>query len=459
HVEDTLYAGGGLCEEEPVRILVEEGPEVIGSIKEYVQFDRNEKGDYALGQEGAHSMRRILHADGDATGRELEKGLLKKAYKRANTTFLQHHRLVDLLMNEGQCVGGIIRNRKKDKMLQVHAGAVVLATGGYSHIYQETTNPTTSTGDGIYLALKAGACFRDPEFVQFHPTALFLAGAPRFLISEAVRGEGAILKSAEGVEFMKSHHDMGELAPRDVVSRGIIKEMIKTGQSCVFLDMSHLDPKAVHNRFPNIAQFCEGYGLDIARQWIPVRPAAHYCMGGIKTDLWGETGVENLYACGEVASTGVHGANRLASNSLLEALVYGRRVANALSAKSFAPRAKQEWLAMKPKKTKMPVDLDDVIRTLKALLWKGMGVYRNGEGLEKTESRIRKLIETYGPYAEYGGPWKDFISLSHVSLMACLGAKMREESRGAHQREDFPTQTSGAEGVHTELTLKDLNLS
>jgi len=300
------------------------------------------------------------------------------------------------------------------------------------------------------LAYEAGAEIRDPEFVQFHPTALFLAGAPRFLISEAVRGEGAVLRNASGDAFMKDEHSMGELAPRDVVSRAIVREMIKTDESCVFLDLSHLKPDAIYKRFPNIDAFCKRFGLDIAKQWIPVRPAAHYTMGGVATDLFGRTNIKNLYACGEVASSGVHGANRLASNSLLEALVFGRRVGHHISDLSFGNK-QPIFRAKKPRPEILELDYRDLIETIQSQMWRKVGVFRHREGLLKMQKRVKEWMSLEVPSRGVNCDCDAFrVALVNAHLVL-EGALKREESRGAHHRADFPRRDDEHFKKHTVL--------
>lgn len=457
HVEDTHYAGDGLCDSEPVKVLVSEGPKVIGRLLDWMDFDRNSRGDLRLGHEGAHSHRRILHAGGDKTGSEIQKALGQEVLKRKKLKSLANHRLVELLKNsKGRCVGAHVVNSSTGEGMVVLARAVVLATGGISQIYQESTNPVTSSGDGVSAAFELGATIRDPEFVQFHPTALFIAGAPRFLISEAVRGEGAILRNGEGEAFMKDVHSMAELAPRDVVSRAIAKEMIEKEDGCAFLDLTHLKSDKMMNRFPTITACCSRFGIDISKQWIPVRPAAHYSMGGVQTDLDGQTDIPGLYACGEVASTGVHGANRLASNSLLEALVFGQRVGKAISADEL-PKLTNPRPKLPPPADPPPVlDPDDLIRTLRSQMWRRVGVFRTQQRMEKVDKRLREWIRL-----EHGdrGFSESSDALRHLINNAFLvnhGALLREESRGAHYREDFPRRDDVNFKAHTTIRHKDL---
>ncbi|RME64349.1 MAG: L-aspartate oxidase, partial [Nitrospirae bacterium] len=321
HYEDTLRAGDGLCNEEAVRVLVTEGPERIQELIDWgAEFDR-EGSKLAFTLEAAHSRRRILHAHGDATGKEIERVLLNKVRSLNNVKKLSRTMTVDLIVKDNLCRGVLLI--KSQKWLVVLARATIMATGGAGQLYLRTTNPSVCTGDGMAMALRAGAVLEDMEFIQFHPTALAIKRGPQFLLSEAMRGEGGILKNSRGERFMFSYHPDGELAPRDVVSRAIWQEMERTNSEHVLLDVSHLEGEFLKKRFPRIYETCLRFGIDITKEPVPVAPAAHFIMGGIKTDTGGRTTLKGLYAAGEVACTGVHGANRLASNSLLEGLVYG----------------------------------------------------------------------------------------------------------------------------------------
>lgn len=448
HIEDTHYAGDGLCDVQAVKILTEEGPAVIEDLQRWMKFDTRPDGHLQLGHEGAHSHRRILHAGGDATGYGIQEGLVIKIKKRDKKRVLEYCSLVKLLMSDGVCSGALVRNWITNELHIIKAHCIVLASGGYSKIYRETTNPETSTGDGVSLAYEAGAEIMDPEFVQFHPTALFIAGAPRFLISEAVRGEGAVLRNSSGDAFMKDVHSMGELAPRDVVSRAIVHEMIKTDESCVFLDLKHLRSAAIYQRFPNIHAFCKRFGMDIAKQWIPVRPAAHYTMGGVATDTFGCTNIKNLYACGEVAATGVHGANRLASNSLLEALVFGKRVGQHISDLSFAHK-QPSFRTKKPRPEIIELNYRDLIETIQSQMWRKVGVFRERQQLLKMQKRIGDWMDLDVP-SRGVNPDCDAFRVALLSAHLVLeGALSREESRGAHHREDFPRRNDAKFKKHT----------
>ena len=323
HEQDTIAAGDGLCDPKAVRRLVEEGPPAIQQLIEWgAEFDRDGP-KLAFTQEGAHSRRRVLHAHGDSTGREISRSLYFKAASLENITFRSFSAVTDLLVNAGRVAGAVACDEKKRCAISIHARAVLLATGGIGQVFTDTTNPAVATGDGVAIAACAGAEIGDIEFVQFHPTALHVEGAPRFLLSEALRGEGAYLRNTAGERFMERYHPLAELAPRDVVARAIVSEVLREGVPHVFLDLTHFDPDFLRKRFPRIYQTCLQHGIDLALQAAPILPAAHYSMGGVRTDLDGKTNLERLFVAGEAACTGVHGANRLASNSLLEGLVFG----------------------------------------------------------------------------------------------------------------------------------------
>ncbi len=331
HESDTIFAGDGLCDIEAVKALVEDGPAAIEELIGWgAEFDR-EGSRLAFAREGAHSRNRILHAHGDSTGREIARVLYRKAASISNVEFRTYAAVSDLLMDGAETCGALLCDRGSAELVPIYARAVLLATGGLGQVFGNTTNPAVATGDGVAMAYRAGAEIADIEFVQFHPTALAtLEGAPRFLLSEAMRGEGATLKNAAGERFMERYHPMAELAPRDVVARAIVEEMRRTGASSVYLDLTARGEAFVRARFPRIYETCLKYGVDLGRQAAPVAPAAHYAMGGVRTDLNGRSTLSRLFAAGEVACTGVHGANRLASNSLLEGVVFGARTGKAM---------------------------------------------------------------------------------------------------------------------------------
>ncbi len=456
HLADTLASGCGLCDEAAVRVLVREGIDRCRQLVEWgTPFDRRDNR-LAFTMEGAHNRRRVIHAQGDATGKTLVGALLERAGATTGIRILDEHFVIDLLHHEQECFGALLMDAKFGRMLNVQARSVIVATGGLGQIFRETTNPEVATADGFALCLRAGAVLRDMEFVQFHPTTLYLAGAPRFLISESVRGEGAYLINQAGERFMQKYSSKLELAPRDVVSQSILKEIHATHTTHVNLDLRHLEPELIDRRFPTIKAICADYGLDIMRDPIPVRPAVHYMMGGVATDLHGATRVRRLFAAGEVAATGVHGANRLASNSLLEGLVFGWRA--GLAAANFRndcakfPRRKIERdLAARP----VRLDLGDMVRSLKSLTWRCLGVFRTRETLDEAASSIRQweryvLAEQFS--ARGGFEVQNMLSVAKAITRAAI---LRTESRGAHQRTDFPG-TDPNWVKHTDLDSKSI---
>ena len=429
HEQDTLYAGDGLCDREAVHTLVEEGPAAIQDLIDWgAEFDR-EGQKLSFTREGAHSRNRILHAHGDSTGREIARTLYKKAASISNIRFESYSAITDLLIADRRAVGAVAFDEKSGTLRDVRARAVLLATGGLGRVFKETTNPDVATGDGVAMAWRAGAEISNIEFVQFHPTALHVEGAPRFLLSEALRGEGAILRNKDGEAFMQRYHPLLDLAPRDVVSRSIVAEMRRTGSPHVWLDLTARDAGFIRNRFPRIYETCLAYGVDIAKAPAPVHPAAHYAMGGVWSDLEGRSSIAGLYAAGEVACTGVHGANRLASNSLLEAVVFGLRAGRAMT------RLVTDRVIATPSRPPMlvPVTTEAAVRNL---TWEYCGIVRNGEGLEKA-------INTVGQtqWEPMTSPTLSAIELRNISDVAGLIARAaiwREESRGAHYRTDYP---------------------
>ncbi|MCI0337735.1 MAG: L-aspartate oxidase [Acidobacteria bacterium] len=446
HVEDTLNAGAGLCDEKAVIVLVEEGPRYIRELIEWgTEFDR-EGGELAFTREAAHSRRRILHAHGDSTGREIVRALLDRAKKDPNITFLAHAATLGLLVEDGRCIGVEYLDPNESLKREMRAKAVVLATGGAGQVYAQTTNPEVATGDGMAMAYTAGATVCDLEFVQFHPTVLAAPGAPRFLLTEALRGEGGRLRNDSGEAFMKQYDDREELAPRDIVSRSIVTEMTRTGRQWVYLDLTHLDANYLRRRFPKIHLTCLRYGLDITKDQLPVSPAAHYIMGGVRTDTLGRTTLAGLYAAGEVACTGVHGANRLASNSLLEGLVFGARAGAAAlnETDGFPPGVERE-----PK----PVDIsppdwmfDPQTRyRVQELMWQKVGLIRQGAELKTALDELTHLASQ-----ALNTRTHNFTTLARLITEAAL---WREESRGGHYRVDFPKRDDEKWRVHSAQQL------
>ncbi|MBO3803721.1 MAG: L-aspartate oxidase [Candidatus Brockarchaeota archaeon] len=442
HYRDTIAAGCGLCKPEAVRILVDEAVDRIHDLIDYgIEFD-TVNGEIALAREGAHSVPRVIHAGGDATGARIE-GTLSRLARKFGIKILERHLVTKILVKGGAAVGVRALDCATGSAREIESRWTVLATGGAGHLFKYSTNPEVATGGGVALAYDAGAIIADMEFFQFHPTALAIPGAPQFLISEAVRGEGGILRNVSGERFMHRYHEDGELASRDVVSRSIASEMSRTGADHVFLDLTHLPRRRVVTRFPNIYRFCIEHGLDITRKPIPVAPAAHYMVGGVSTNLWGETSVKNLFACGEVACTGVHGANRLASNSLLEVLVFGKRIVDRVLEGSL------EWGHDKLGADEYIVPIDGgedpdgepSVEALRELLWRCVGIKRRGEKLLEAGA----VLGGWSERLRKGSGGNDgALELGSMVLVARLMAKAaltREESRGCHFREDFPTES------------------
>jgi L-aspartate oxidase len=440
HVADTLEAGGSLCDRMVVERVVGEAPQRIRELIDWgTRFD-HAGGRLALGREGGHSRDRIVHAMGDATGKEIMRVMIGRAEEALNVDVWENTFTLDLLSVEGACRGALVWNAQHGKTM-VWAKQTILATGGAGQLYRETTNPEVATGDGMAIAYRAGTELRDMEFMQFHPTVLYIAGGSRSLISEATRGEGARLVDRHGHRFMPDYDPRGELAPRDVVSLAIVSQMERTRHPNVYLDLTHLDPKRVLFRFPGIAAVCAEFDLDIARDRIPVRPGAHYMMGGVVVDLEGRTSVPRLWAAGEVTTSGLHGANRLASNSLLEALVYGAHAGEGAS--QAAAELRDDFSAsvvVNPRVETMtePLHLADIRNSLQSLMWRNMGVRRDADGL-------REALDSILHWSRYVLP-RQFADPSGWELqnMLCTGRLMieaaleRQETRGSHFRVDFP---------------------
>jgi len=442
HTEDTLKVGCGLCDKKAVKIMVEEGP---ARIKELIQWgaEFDKQGDkLSFTHEAGHGMRRVIHAKGDATGMELERALIAKVKENANIKILEYAFVIDLLHRDGTCFGAIVNLKNNDKKI-FYAQKVILATGGIGQIYRETTNSSVATGCGMALAYRAGAKLTDMEFVQFHPTTLYVAGLSRTLISEAVRGEGGILRNKYGERFMFKYHKDGELAPRDITSRSILKEMRETADTRVYLDITHLSCKLIENRFPNIMEVCSSFGIDIKKDLIPVRPTAHYMIGGVNIDENGSTNIQNLYACGETASSGVHGANRLASNSLLEGLVFGYRAGQS-AGKDVEGRAKVDITPdisnVLDHVSARGLDIVDLKASLKSLMTRYVGIERNETGLLAAQKEIN-FWSSYVMKKEFSNvrDW-EFQNMLLVAGLVQKAALIRKESRGVHYRMDYPKQ-------------------
>jgi L-aspartate oxidase len=438
HLQDTLLAGDGLCNPEAVKVLVEEGPERIEELIAWgTHFDRNGTR-LVFGREGAHSRNRILHAQGDSTGREILRALYAKTQTLRNISVREFEFSTELDTN-GARIAGVLVIDEKGLPQQICCSAVLLATGGMGQLYRNTTNPEVATGDGIAMAHRAGAEISDMEFIQFHPTALYVKKAPRFLLSEALRGEGACLRNIELDRFMGKYHPLAELAPRDVVARAIMHEMevTRAKDPFVYLDLTHLTPEKIKKRFPRIYSTCLQYNVDITEDLIPIRPAAHYSMGGVRTDLDGRTSIAGLYAAGEAAATGVHGANRLASNSLLEGLVYGSRAGSAM--RNELQRLHKPGSSMKKAASQNgPVDagVEELIGQVQDIMWKDAGVVRTRSGMQGAIKALESLTARVA-HPRTRRTW-EAANLHLAGLLVVRAALAREESRGAHYRTDYP---------------------
>ncbi len=463
HFEDTIAAGAGLCDEAAVRILTEQAPEAVRWLMQMgVQFDRVQPGSnehaakdgLLLGREAAHSRWRVLHAGGDATGAEIERALMIALRQRRSVTVYEETLITELMVREGICVG--VRAMDRDgQVLSIEASSTVLASGGAGGLWQHTSNPPGATADGIALAWRAGAALTDLEFMQFHPTVL-VAGGTSHLISEAVRGEGAYLRNHAGERFMLLYAEQAELAPRDVVARAILSEMLAEGTDCQYLDLRHLSAEKMYARFPTISAICRTLGLDLAHDLLPIAPAAHYCMGGVMVDTHGQTTLPGLYAVGEVACTGVHGANRLASNSLLEGLVFGLRVADTLggatrgeisSSRRAIPVPFADTVSEDSVFTSHILNEDDITRIrreVRQIMWQYVSLRRDEAGLLEARQRIeelRKEVPTLADALSQSHPSQprliETINMLQAAQLVIAAALQRHESRGSHWRSDY----------------------
>ena len=454
HVADTLRTGGGISDPAVVEQVVRQGPELVRQLQDWgAGFDQvNGRIDTTL--EGGHSHARILHAHGDETGRALAETLIRKVRTKANVRIIENFFTIDLLTDkENRCIG--ILGQAKDHGLQiVWAANTILATGGGGQLYRETTNPAVATTDGLAMAYRAGAILRDLEFVQFHPTTLYIAGASRALITETLRGEGAYLLDTKGRRFMQDYSEAGELAPRDVVSRAILAQMRKTDATHVFLDIRHLDKEYFARRFPLISDLCESFDIDVSHDLIPVRPSAHYMIGGVKTDAFARTSIENLFACGEVASTGLHGANRLGSNSLLEGLVFGKLAGQAVAASEPSDLTSLKHPAIRyciPHSDRSLLDTADVRNSMRSLMWRNVGITRKAQPLAEAQEIIR-FWHRYVMDKVFDAPegWECQNMLT-TSLLLAHCAELRKESRGVHYRMDHAPTDDKRFRRHTEI--------
>lgn len=450
HSRDTVEAGVGLCEPDAVRALVESGPREVRTMREWgMRLDKAADGSPALALEGGHRKPRIVHTDGDATGMELARCMIERVRQTRGIRVFDKCFAIDLLRTNGsspRALGAITWHPRYGLQI-IWARTTVLASGGAGQVYRETTNPRVATGDGLAMAWRAGAELTDLEFMQFHPTALYVAGAGRLLISEAVRGEGAHLVDRAGVRFMVPAHPMAELAPRDVVSKSIARHVMGTGEGHVFLDCRHFAPGRFAARFPGLARMLAGFDIDPSSALIPVTPAAHYTIGGVRTDIDGRTSVSGLYACGEVAANGVHGANRLASNSLLEGLVFGQRVADAMVRDAHPDVLPRTIVSEVHTSEHGELDLSDIRSSLRSAMWRNVGIERAG-------SRMSDVLQMFGFWGRYGMDavfstphgWETQ-NLLTLGLLMTRAAIARKESRGTHQRIDHP-DTDAAQAHH-----------
>jgi len=454
HIADTLTAGCGLSDPQVVRRVVAAAPDCIRELVKWGAVFDSAGGALSAGREGGHSAARIIHARGDATGKEITTTLLRRARKFERLDLREDTFAVDLL-SVGRTVVGVLARHPKQGLFVVRAKRTILATGGIGRMYRETTNPDGATGDGLAMAYRAGATLADLEFVQFHPTTLYIAGASRHLISETVRGEGGRLVDKIGRAFMADYHPQGDLAPRDIVSRAILDHMRNSGATHVFLDLAPVGP-GVRRRFPGIAEACDQFDIDIARDRIPVRPSAHYMIGGVRVDGDGRTDLENLYACGEVTATGLHGANRLGSNSLLEALVFGRlagrRICEELARETAGLNGTERIASDVARSTRGELNLGDVRNSLRAVMWRNVGIARHQDDLAEAEG----LIEFWQSYVldkvfETPSGWELQNMLTLGRLMA-HAAFLRTETRGVHYRSDYPDRNDAEWRKHILMT-------
>ena len=455
HVSDTMKVGCGLCELDAVETVVRGGPEAVRRLLLYgAEFDRSAGGDLVVSREGGHSFPRIVHAQGDATGVEIQRALCSALTHHPGITPFTGVFVIDLLTDAGGRACGVLTQNDRGDLQAYAAGHVILATGGGGQIYRETTNPVIATGDGVAIGFRGGAIVRDLEFVQFHPTCLYIAGAARVLISEIVRGHGGVLRDKSGHRFMPDFHPAAELAPRDVVSRAVSARMVQTRDTSVYLDLSGI-PEDPHALFPGISRICRFFGIDIARDPVPVRPGAHYMVGGLQVDLDGRTNVPGLWAVGECASSGLHGANRMGSNSLLEGMVLGLRAGSEAGRARLAPDLDAILTHRTGEPPRPPpgvrVNVQDIIYSLKSLMWRQMGVERDGAGLTDALAKIRFWSRAVATLGVNDPRSFELVNMLTVAYLATLGALAREESRGTHHRNDFP-ETRDAWRKHTVLS-------
>ena len=459
HVADTISAGKGLCHQQIVETVVREAPTRIRELITIGTVFDQADGEIALTQEGGHSHRRVVHALGDATGKEVMRAMIERVRREPHLGVWEKTFTLDLLTHEQQCRGALVWNLEHGKTF-IWAKQTILATGGAGRMFRETTNPDIATADGQAMAFRAGCELRDMEFMQFHPTVLYIAGSSRHLISEAVRGEGGLLKDCRGHRFMPDYDPAAELAPRDIVSRAITRQMEKTRHHCVYLDVTHLDKTLIQERFPHIGQVCAGFGLDLTRDLIPVRPGAHYMIGGVTVDEEARSTLPRLWAAGEVASSGLHGANRLASNSLLEGLVFGLRAGRNASAAALEEGDRFTALPLESERHASPsadanLNLDDLLNSLNSEMWRSVGIERDAAGLESALHRI-EFWDRYVGTREFNTTqgW-EVLNMLLVARLMILAASARKESRGTHSRIDFPNTDPG-QAAHLSLIAGEI---
>ncbi len=455
HIADTLDTGCGICDGQIVDLVVRQGPQLIEQLLKWgTEFDLID-GQMATTLEGGHTHPRVAHAHGDETGRIIAETLIKKVRQNPNIKIIESFYTIDLLTNkDDQCIGIIGHDKHRGPQI-IWAVNTILASGGAGQLYRETTNPEVATGDGLAMAYRAGVVLQDLEFMQFHPTTFYIAGATRALITETLRGEGAILLDIKGRRFMPDYHEAAELAPRDIVSRAILEQMRKTESTHVYLDVRHFDKNHFAKRFPLISQLCESFDIDVGKDLIPVRPSAHYMIGGVKTDARAATGIENLYACGEVASTGLHGANRLGSNSLLEGLVFGKIAGQSvlLDEKTAVSHIKHPRIKYQvPYSDRTILDTADIRNSLRALMWRNVGITRSAQPLAECQEII-KFWQRYVMDKIFDSlhGW-ECQNMLNICLLVAKSAQIREESRGVHFRSDFPDADDNRFKKHIEVS-------
>ena len=455
HIDDTLKTGCGICDPKAVELVVEHTPKLVRELYQWgTEFDLTD-GHLATTLEGGHSHNRVVHANGDSTGKAIIQTLIRKVSENQNIKVIENFYAVDILTSEdGRCLG--IIGYHNGEMEIIWGGATILATGGAGRLYRETTNPSVATADGLAMAYRAGAVLRDMEFMQFHPTTLYIAGASRALVTEALRGEGAVLADCNGYAFMKDYSSDAELAPRDIVSRAIVSQMQKTSSTHVFLDARHFESGFFEKRFPYIYSLCRSFDINPETDLIPVRPSAHYMIGGVKADMQARTNIPGLYACGEVASTGLHGANRLASNSLAEGLVFGQIAGyTAVQELDSEPAFKKIKYTIRPSDRSL-LDTSDVRNSLRAVMWRNVGITRKDQLLRETQEIIgfwqRYVMDKIFDKPE-GWECQNMLTASRIMAKA---AQMRKESRGVHYREDYPTRDDANFCSHIEMSATNL---